>query len=121
MRTAPRLIVERDPATQPLLTGAVPAVLEGALEVLREVAQHFRLPDSTVTVYRDSGCSYEDTLDQLVLTHDVNVSADAAFEYWEALADALSAWAVTLPAALREVAENRIAVSVEWPLHAQRA
>jgi hypothetical protein len=117
MSIAPTIEVEIDPSAQPLLTGSTPLVLEGALGVLRNVAQRFNIPDSTVTVYRDR--SYEDSIDQLVLTHDVTVSSEAAFAYWEALADAVTLWTQTLPAALRQIAEARIAVAVDWPLHAR--
>ena len=116
MRIAPHIDVDIDASAQPLLTGSTPLVLNGALNVLREVAQRFNIPDSTVTVYRDR--SYEDSIDQLVLTHDVSVSTDAAFAYWDALADAIATWTATLSAPLREVAESRIAVAVDWPLHA---
>jgi hypothetical protein len=116
MSIAPTIEVEIDASAQPLLTGSTPLVLEGALGVLRDVARRFNIPDSTVTVYRD--CGYEDSIDQLVLTHDVTVSSDAAFAYWEALADAVARWTKTLPPALRQIAEARIAVAVDWPLHA---
>jgi hypothetical protein len=114
MSIAPTIEVEIDASAQPLLTDSMPLVLEGALGVLRDVAQRFNIPDSTVTVYRDR--SYEDSIDQLVLTHDVVVSTDAAFAYWEALADAVEVWTKALPAPLRKLAESRIAVAVDWPL-----
>jgi len=97
---------------QPFLHEPMRQIVDGALLILQRLAGQFPIGDSLVTV--SGWISYEDDINEIVLTHWMLVPEEVAFAYWEQLAVATNEYIGALPVEWQVYGDGRLSVAVNW-------
>ena len=100
------------PSAKPYITDRVNAVLVGLTRMLAREARRQSVVVARVDV--DSFTDPDEGFHEIVVSQCVRLSASEALDYWDRLGVSLQNWIEQLPAALKKIARNRIAVEVNW-------
>ena len=87
-------------------------VIQGILSVIAEESQRQFVRSDAIVISRF--LDPEDGSEEFVIEQHVPLPRRAADLYWDSLGWAINRWTKGLPRALRDVALERVSVSVEW-------
>ena len=100
------------PSANPMLTDRVKETLGRLIPLLQHAARHNYIQVSKVEI---SGfVDLDDESSEVVVTQVVNAPAYTALHYWDKLGPLIEAWIRLLPEELAVIADERIAVEVQW-------